>query len=162
MKYLKIAYFKIFFLILAGQTMGQDIQDLSQFEFMLGTWSAEFPSGAYYESWTKESDTKFTGAAYTMRDGDSTLSETLSLEILDDGVHEGVYYIALPVLQDTTYFEMVAGTNEDAEFQNPNHDFPQIIAYKKVDADRMYVVIGSLDPNVDKQIDFNFIRVKND
>ena len=160
MNYLKVAYFKIFFLILAGQTMGQEIQDLSQFEFMLGTWRAEFPTGAFCESWTKESDTKFTGAAYTIRDGDSTLSETLSLEILNDGVHEGVYYIALPVLQDTTYFQFVAGTNEDAEFQNPEHDFPQRIAYKKVSEDELFVVVDNLDQTTDKQLVFNFKRMK--
>ena len=127
MKYLKIALFKIFFLIIAGSAMAQDadeIQDLSQFEFMLGTWGAEFPDGAYYECWVKESDTKFTGTAYKVMGGDSTITETLSLEILDDGYYQGIYSIALPVFQDTTYFLFVAGSNEDAEFQNPDHDFP--------------------------------------
>ena len=145
--------------------MAQDadeIQDLSQFEFMLGTWGAEFPDGAYYESWVKESDTKFTGTAYKVMGGDSTITETLSLEILDDGYYQGIYYIALPVLQDTTYFLYVAGSNEDAEFQNPEHDFPQRIAYRKVDADRLYVLVDNLDPDPNRQLSFNFIRTKND
>lgn len=160
MKFSKLVFIKFFFLILAGPSMGQDITDLSQFEFMLGEWEAEFPAGAFYESWTKESDTKFTGAAFTIRDGDSSLSETLSLEIIDDGYREGVYYVAIPVLQDTTYFQFVDGTNEDAEFQNPEHDFPQRIAYKKVSADELFVVVDNLEQTTDKQLTFNFKRKK--
>ena len=89
-------YIKSFFLtlslIFASQAMGQPLENLSQFEFMLGKWKAEFPNSAFYEEWTKESDTKFTGMAYTIKDGDSTPSETLSLELIDDGYRNGVYY----------------------------------------------------------------------
>ncbi len=157
MKYIKIVFIKAL-LILSTNAMAQEITDLSQFEFMLGTWSAEFPDGAFYESWTKESSTRFVGEAYTIKGGDSTPSETLSLEILDDGYHNGVYYVATPIFQDSTFFLFVAGTNEDAEFQNPQHDFPQRIVYKKIDADRMFVVVDNLTEN-SRQLTFNFIRV---
>ena len=157
MKYIKIVFIKVL-LLLSTNAMAQEITDLSQFEFMLGTWSAEFPDAAFYESWTKESDTRFVGEAYTIKGGDSTPSETLSLEILDDGYHNGVYYVATPIFQDSTFFLFVAGTNEDAEFQNPAHDFPQRIVYKKIDADRMFVVVDNLGEN-SKQLIFNFTRV---
>ena len=160
MKLYKIAFLKIFFLTLAGPSMAQDITDLSQFEFMLGDWGAEFPQGAFYESWTKESDTKFTGEAYKVFGGDSSLSEILTLEVIYDGYHNGVYYIAQPVLQDTTYFQFVAGTNEDAEFQNPEHDFPQRIAYRKVSDDELFVIEDNLDQTTNKQLVFNFKRRK--
>src|SRR5690606_33215481 len=139
--------------------MAQEITDLSQFEFMLGEWRAEFPSGAFCESWTKESDTRFVGSAYQVQGGDSTLSETLSLEIIDDGYRNGIYYVATPVLQDSTFFKFITGTDEDAEFQDPGHDFPQRIVYRKIDADRMFVVVGNLGEN-SKQLEFDFIRIK--
>lgn len=161
MKFLKPLFIKLSFIIFASQAMGQPIENLSQFEFMLGKWSAEFPHGAFYEEWTKESDTKFTGMAYTIKDGDSTPSETLSLELIDDGYRQGVYYIAIPVLQDTTFFKFSTGTDQDAEFLNPDHDFPQRIAYKRVDADRLFAVVDNLDEN-SKTLEFNFIRVKEE
>ncbi len=159
MNYLKSFYITILFLIFVSQAMGQSIDNLSQFEFMLGKWKAEFPNSAFYEEWTKESDTKFIGMAYTIKDGDSTPSEVLSLEYIDDGYHNGVYYIATPVLQTETYFKFSEGTDKDAEFLNPDHDFPQRIAYRKVDEDRMFVVVDNIDEN-SKTLEFNFVRVK--
>lgn len=162
----KIKYLIVFILLIIAsiltistKSMAQEITDLSQFEFMLGEWRAEFPDMAFCESWTKESDTRFVGSAYKVMGGDSTLSESLSLEIIDNGFYNGVYYVAKPVLQDSTYFKFITGTNEDAEFQDPDHDFPQRIIYRKIDADRMFVVVGNLGENA-KEIEFNFIRIR--
>ena len=70
-------------------------------------------------------------------------------------------FITIPVLQDTTFFEFSNGTDQDAEFLNPEHDFPQRIAYRKVDVDRMFVVVDNLEEN-SKSLEFNFIRVKEE
>lgn len=159
MNILKIVLIIFTLVIMSSTIKAQEITDLSQFEFMLGEWRAEFPDMAFCESWAKESDTRFIGSAYKVQGGDSTLSETLSLEIIDNGYYNGVYYVATPVLQDSTFFKFITGTNEDAEFQDPDHDFPQRIIYRKVDEDRMFVVVGNLGENA-KQLEFNFIRIK--
>ena len=47
-------------------------------------------------------------------------------------------------------------------FKTRTMTFPQRIAYRKVDADRLYVLVDNLDPDPNRQLSFNFIRTKND
>ena len=96
--------------------------------WLSGTWKMEDQS--VFETWSVESDTRMIGTSFSIIDGDTSILEQMRLEISDE---KGVFVA------------QVVGQNEDQPvafvltecregrllFENPQHDFPQRIAYER-------------------------------
>ncbi len=129
----------------------------NQFSWLTGSWALETRNGKMVESWNTESDSLLTGRSVIIRsDGTSALQETLRLER-----RKGEWY----------YISKVEGQNDNRpvsfhvtfigreEFicENPEHDFPQRIAYRRID-NRMYASIeGRRDGKLRKR-NFDFTK----
>ncbi len=57
-------------------------------------------------------------------------------------VGDRLAYIATPSGQAETTFPLVAASDTLAAFENPQHDFPQRIAYRRVGADSLVATIS--------------------
>lgn len=106
-----------------------------------GVWSVRAGNGDTFESWRKIDDSTFAGESYVVRNEDTVVLETISLEErlgqiryvpTVSGQNEG-----LPVVFTNTKF-----TPEELVFENREHDFPQKIHYRKVDIDSMVAEIS--------------------
>jgi len=81
--------------------------------------------------------------------------EFLRIEQRDDGI----YYVAQPNGQcPATDFKLTRATGQQAVFENPAHDFPKRIIYKKLGDDSLTATIDGGEGT--KEITFSYQRIR--
>ncbi|HEX6046032.1 MAG TPA: DUF6265 family protein [Pyrinomonadaceae bacterium] len=120
----------------ATQTPG--IADVS---WIAGDWQT--PSGGrsqMEEHWTKPAGGSMMGMSRTVA-GDKTVEfEYLRIEQRADGV----YYVAHPKARcPSTDFKLTRASATEAVFENPQHDFPKRIIYRKTAGDSLTASIDA-------------------
>jgi hypothetical protein len=84
-----------------------------------------------YENWVRLDDSTYAGTAYTISDNDTTFSETLYIRFKEGEI----YYVASIPTQNEgkpASFVLRTGQNDQMQFYNPDHDFPQRIIYNRI------------------------------
>lgn len=116
--------------------------ELSNLKWMLGNWESKTEEGTLYERWVKLNDSTYDGHAFAISiDGDTTFSENAKV-ILRKGQ---IIYSVTVNNEETTDFTLV-DIEEQAVFENINHDYPQRIIYKKMSSDSLFARIeGTVD-----------------
>lgn len=85
----------------------------------------------------------------TRRDG-SRFEERLRIAVHDGAVH---YVAEVPDNPTPVYFRLTRVDDDQVVFENPTHDFPQVIAYQR-DDDSLRARISAGD----RQVEFRFRR----
>lgn len=116
--------------------------NLKSLKWMLGNWESKTEEGILYERWNKLNDSTYDGHAFAISlDGDTTFSENAKV-ILRNGQ---IIYSVTVNTDETTDFTLV-DNEEQAVFENINHDYPQRIIYKNLSTDSLYARIeGTVD-----------------
>lgn len=95
------------------------------------------------------------GMSRAVRDGRTVSHEALRIEARG----EGLVYVADPSGQTLTEFASVEVTDTSAVWENPGHDFPQRIIYRKGPGDSLFArAEGEGDGGV-RGADFHLARV---
>lgn len=99
--------------------------DISSLEWLAGCWTGTMNGRTVEEHWMKPSGGTMFGMSRTVAGGKTVAFEFL--ELRQQG--PGVAYIARPSGQPQASFQWVSGERTSARFENPTHDFPQVITY---------------------------------
>jgi hypothetical protein len=99
--------------------------DISSLAWLAGCWTGTTGARTVEEHWMKPAGGTMFGMSRTVA-GEKTL-EFEFLELRQQG--SGLAYIARPSGQPQASFQWVSGTRTSARFENPAHDFPQVITY---------------------------------
>lgn len=115
--------------------------ELKKAEWLIGTWENKTARGSIYETWYKISDSEFAGKSYIVKEKDTVVFETLRLVQEKDNLF---YIPAVKNQNEGLPVRFAAKTVSGAElvFENPQHDFPQVIAYTKVGTDSLVAQIS--------------------
>jgi hypothetical protein len=131
---------------------------LSRLGWMLGEWQAEMPEGVFTEKWQKETDTSYSGEGVLIaRNGEVLFTEQLRVE-QRDGV---IWYMPTIASQNNgkpVLFKEKTFTDEEIVFENPEHDFPQRITYRKPTDNTLYARVEGKQKGKDAVEEFNFKR----
>jgi hypothetical protein len=115
----------------AAQETKRDIKDLS---WMTGCWEMSDKGEIVAEQWTKPAGQTMFGISRTIKNEKTTGFEFLRIVQNADGV----FYIARPSgAKEDTSFKLTKLAEKEAVFENPEHDFPQTIIYRLVDANSL-------------------------
>lgn len=128
------------------------VPQLQQMAWLAGTWQrVGMPDGqSGYERWTYDGAQGFTGVGVSERGGKAVFEEKLRIVAKDNAV----YYVAdVQENAQPVYFKLTKLSESGFVFENPTHDFPQKIAYKK-NGKRLHAKISAGD----KAMDFEFVR----
>jgi len=129
---------------------------LSDISWISGDWQTE-PGGRRQieEHWTKVAGESMLGMSRTVA-GDKTVEfEYLRIEQRADGI----YYVAHPKARcPGTDFKLTRATATEAVFENPQHDFPKRIIYRKTADDALTASIDGGEGT--KSLSFAYRRVK--
>lgn len=140
----------VIFLVSTGPKDSQ----IDQVDWILGTWArtGNNDKRQSFEIWEKVSDTKFKGFGYTLKNGDTTFIE--KLEIIErDG---NLFYVAdVAHNKDLVFFKFTTISDTLFICENPMHDFPKEIAYRR-DGVNLYAHVAAGK----RKIDFAFKRVE--
>ena len=108
---------------------GGATQTISEVAWMAGDWQTASGGRAQIEEhWMQPAGGSMLGMSRTVAGGKTAEFEYLRLEQRPDGV----YYVAHPKARcPGTDFKLTRGTAQDAVFENPQHDFPKRVIYRK-------------------------------
>lgn len=121
----------------------QEPHEIDKADWLIGNWEHKSEFGNLSENWEKLNDSTFTGTSYFIKGKDTLHHEVIALSEVDESL---VYNATvhgqnndLPVL-----FKLTSGTASQLVFENPKHDFPQKISYKKITADSIVAEISGM------------------
>lgn len=101
--------------------------DISALAWLAGDWQGAPGRAQSEEHWIPPAGGAMLGTSRTIAGGKMVFFEFLRIETRADGI----YYVAQPKGRPGTDFKLTrVGTNE-AVFENPQHDFPKRIIYRK-------------------------------
>ena len=119
---------------------GVQVDPLASLGWLTGDWvsRAEDGSGGVFEEhWTAPLGGTMIGMNRTARSGKTLFFEYLRIEARTDGV----YYVAYPKGGEGTSFFMTAEGENYVAFENPDHDYPQKIEYRR-EGETLYATIS--------------------
>jgi hypothetical protein len=124
---------------------------ISQLQWLTGCWASEGRDAGSGECWLAPAGGTMFGASRTVR-GDRTVAfEHLSIREVAPGV---LAYVAVPSGQAETHFPVVEISADHVVFENPEHDFPQRVIYRKIGEDRIQARIEGSIEGRERSVDF--------
>ena len=114
------------FVLLTAYCSPLTAQSLSDFAWLAGTRAMK-GNALIEERWTEPASNMMLGLSRTVR-GDKVVEfEFLRIESRADGI----YYVAQPGGRPQTDFKLTKWDGTEAIFENPQHDFPKRVIYRK-------------------------------
>lgn len=131
---------------------------LKKTEWLLGSWRGVFPEGSVGESWERQNEHLFTGSGFFVMGTDTVSKEKLRL--LSEGA--GVFYEPTVSAQNdgkTVRFKLTSADDSSLVFENPAHDFPQKITYRRIGPDSLFAEISGQQKGEPRTESFPMRRV---
>ena len=129
---------------------------ITDLAWMAGDWQTA-PGGRRQieEHWTAVAGGTMMGMSRTVAGEKTVEFEYLRIEQRADGI----YYVAHPKARcPATDFKLTKASANEAVFENPQHDFPKRIIYRKTGADTLTASIDGGEGS--KAMTFSFTRMK--
>lgn len=137
--------------------LAADISPLAQVSWLSGTWVGGVPVRQSEEIWSPPTGHIMTGMSRTVQADRTVFYEHLRLEARGDGV----YYVAMPQGQAQAEFKLTTACEgegvSEAVFENPAHDFPTRIVYRR-SGDVLHARIEGVRGGQPAAVDFEFKR----
>jgi len=149
----------------AEEQSGKSAPDFEKLSWLEGAWVARPAPGeenrdsnmVSVESWQRIDARTLEGNSYTIKQGDTVFTEKLKLEQNE----EGIFYIAaVPHNPAPVYFKLIRIDEDEAVFENPAHDFPNRIIYRRErgEVDTLHARIEGVRKGRESAVDFWFTR----
>ena len=106
-------------------------EKLEKMSWLVGSWEQKLPDGTLVETWEKQNDSTFIGGSYFVKEKDTIHSESVILT----QKKEDLFYIPTVTGQNNDEpitFKLTSDAENTFTFENPAHDYPQKVTYKKV------------------------------
>jgi hypothetical protein len=135
-------------LLPAGHAADTAIEKL---RWMQGCWASLKGEPGSGEQWMAPAGGSMIGMSRMVRNGRTVAYEFLRIVEDEDG---RVAYIASPSGQATTTFPLISVTDGEVVFENPGHDFPHRVVYRKLaDGGLLGRIEGTVNGE-DRHVDF--------
>lgn len=139
----------VFFLITCSVFAQESVDRLN---WLAGCWDGSTDTQERVEQWMKPSGNMMMGMSRTVRNGQVREYEFLRIHERDGAI----YYTANPSGQQEASFRLVRLTEQEAIFENPDHDFPQRIGYRLEPGGKLTAWIEGTINGKNKKIEFPF------
>jgi len=132
------------------------INDVTTLEWMAGCWTRTLPDGVNEEHWMKPSGGSMLGMSRTVQGSRTTEFEFIRIADVDGALA----YIARPSGQTEASFRVKTLTDHEVVFENPAHDFPQRVIYRRTDDGSVTARIEGTIDGKPRARDFPFTRCR--
>jgi len=99
----------------------------TELAWLSGSWVLEQGGQRTEEHWTSATANGLLGMGRSVRGERTVFFEYLRIEAREDGV----FYVAQPLGRPPTEFKLVKLEGQSAVFENPTHDYPKRILYRR-------------------------------
>lgn len=108
--------------------------DLAKLTWLAGCWASDTGEPGTGEQWTRPAGGTMLGMSRTVRGGKAVEFEFMQIRVQPDG---RLAFIAQPSGRPPTAFPLRSLTNDEAVFENGQHDFPQRVVYGRSGASQL-------------------------
>jgi hypothetical protein len=133
-----------------GAPQGAGIQQLA---WLQGCWETTSATRTVEEQWTSPRGRSMVGLSRTVRGGDLAAYELVVIRERDDRL----VYIAHPSGQPAAEFLSTSLSEGRVVFENPAHDFPQRIGYRRQGPSLLAWIEGTTDGQ-ERRVEFPYRR----
>jgi hypothetical protein len=144
--------------VLLPATARQSGSAFDKLMWIAGCWEGSMGGGKTQEQWMRPEGNSMLGMSRTVVNGKTPFFEFL--QIKPDG--EDIVYLARPQGKEPTAFKLVKLNDSIAVFENPQHDFPQRIAYQRQIDGSLLAAIEGEEKGKPKRVEFPMKRVRCD
>lgn len=119
----------------------KNFDQLEKMSWLEGSWENKQPEGTLTETWQKINDSTYSGQTLFIKEKDTIHFE----EIVLSQKGETLFYTPTVKGQNNDEpieFKLTNSTENEFIFENPKHDYPQKIAYKKLNANNLVATIS--------------------
>ena len=141
----------IAFILLLLAAPATSVQDLG---WMSGCWASVGGEAGSGETWTAPAGGTLLGVSRTVKGGKTVAHEFMQIRETAPGQ---IAFLALPSGQKEASFPLVRLSGREAVFENPGHDFPQRVIYRR-DGERLTGRIEGSEGGETKGFDFPMQR----
>jgi hypothetical protein len=99
------------------------------------------------------------GMSRTVAGGKTVFTEHLQIREANGQI---AYIVALGMGAKPTVFKLIKSSDNEVVFENPEHDFPQRIIYRRESTDALFARIEGQEKGVNKAMDFSYKRSRCD
>ncbi len=150
MRSLQLAFAMAMFTTFVGGIAHGGEGPLAQMGWLSGCWRQPTESGLTEEQWMAPRGMTMIGMSRTVVNGETVFWEILRIEQSEGRLE----LIALPSGQAEAQFAQVEISPGFVAFENPEHDFPQRISYRKLDDGSLLGRIEGEKDGQSRAIDF--------
>lgn len=148
---------RLFFLLLVIPLISCENKkpQIDQVEWLVGQWKRVNDNNDFqsYEFWKKSSPTSLKGIGFSLKGTDTTFVERLTLEVRDGKL----IYVADTRQNDAPVdFELTSVTPRSFVSENPEHDFPKMIAYEL----QGLQMVATISDGSNQKVNFIFERMR--
>lgn len=140
----------------AAQAPKPTINDLS---WLAGCWEGSLRGRHIDEMWMKPAAGIMLGTARTIPPGKPAEFEFTQIRQDKDG---SIYYVAKPSGQAEASFKLIKLENNEAVFENLQHDFPQRVIYRLEADGTLFARVEATTNGKTRGIDYPYKRAKCD
>ena len=145
-----------FLLLFTAATLASAQSDVTQLTWLAGCWEMRpAPGLSIEEQWTKPAGNTLLGMGRTIKAGRTVFTEFLRISV-ENGK---LTYTARIGTKGVTEFPLLKMTADEIVFENPTHDFPQRIVYRRNGAN-ITARIEGMDKGKERHEDFPYTRAK--
>ncbi len=115
--------------------------EVEKASWLLGQWADTSEQGVLEETWTKSNDSVYRGSAFFFKGKDTLFREQVDLKEVD-GILQ--YIVTVPDQNDgsAVAFALTSQTDSLLVFENPKHDYPRVIRYRRITQDSIVATIS--------------------
>jgi len=112
------------------ETNSKEFSAIENASWLIGEWQNTSSEGILTETWEKLNDSTYAGKSFFVIGKDTVSSETIRLE------QHGKTLLYIPTVNDQNNeqpisFVQTSSSTKQMIFENPKHDFPQLISYRQ-------------------------------
>ncbi|WP_264521397.1 DUF6265 family protein [Flavobacterium sp. N1994] len=124
-----------------NSTSHKKFDKLDKMNWLLGHWEQKLPDGTLTENWEIANDSTFTGQSYFITSKDTVHFESIQLiqkneELIYNATVQGQNN------DEPVSFKQTSDAENVFTFENPKHDYPQKIVYKKINDTNLIATIS--------------------
>jgi hypothetical protein len=146
--------FAFVLLLTASPAVAADPLTVEDLAWMAGSWTQESGGMVVRETWLPPVQDAMAGVTQTHRPGRPASTEFSTIT----AARAGVTFTAYVVGQPPTPFLLKSGAPGEVVFENPDHDFPQRVIYRKCGDDLCARIEGLINGQA-RSMDWRYRRL---
>jgi len=151
------AIISLVLLISCQKKSDRNYEKLNKLNWLQGHWEQKLPEGLLVENWKKENDSTLSGETYFINTKDTMHYESIKLTQNEEELN----YSATVTGQNNDQpidFKLTSDNDRTFDFENPTHDYPQKISYKKISDTQLSATISGKQQGKNSQESYTMTK----